>query len=159
MENSLRYCFAMALRARFQIRSCLEAPRQGNESMSSQGFLSRHMVCTVLQMGQEADEETQNWLDSMMSNRVVSRVGSGARPDLALASGGPRTPNKPKPGDRAMRKTLILRAGASDTVSTSFPQMSAPVSMWQCCREVDAVLTHAFQPHLWQHSQRDTVII
>ena len=23
-----------------------------------------------LQMGQEADEETQNWLDNMMSNRV-----------------------------------------------------------------------------------------
>ena len=70
-----------------------------------------------LQMGQEADEETQNWLDNMMSNRVVSRAGSGTRPDQALSSGGLKTP-KPKPGDRAMRKTLILRAGTSDAVRT-----------------------------------------
>ena len=81
-----------------------------------------------LQMGQEADEETQNWLDNIMSNRVVSKGGSGAQTDLALASGGPKTPT-PNPGDRAMRKTLILRAGTSDAVSACLPHMSMPVSL------------------------------
>ena len=83
-------------------------------------------------MGQEADEETQNWLDNMMSNRVVSKGASGVSADLALASGGPKTP-KPKPGDRAMRKTLILRAGTSDAVSACLPLMSLPVSLRQFC--------------------------
>ena len=77
-------------------------------------------------MGQEADEETQNWLDNMMSNRVVSRGASTTRPDLALASAGPKTP-KPKPGDRAMRKTLILRAGTSDAVSACFAEFDMSV--------------------------------
>ena len=77
-------------------------------------------------MGQEADEETQNWLDNMMSNRVVSRGGSATRPDLAPASGGSKTP-KPKPGDRAMRKTLILRAGTSDVVSACSAQTDMSV--------------------------------
>ena len=89
--------------------------------------------CTwPLQMGQEADEETQNWLDNMMSNRVVSRGGSATRPDLSLSPSRPKTP-KPKPGDRAMRKTLILRAGTSDAVSACFAQFDMSALMWQYC--------------------------
>ncbi len=66
-----------------------------------------------MQVGQEADEETQNWLDNMMSNTVVAKTPSGAGGDLVSSLGALRAP-KPKPGDRAMRKTLIMRTGTSE---------------------------------------------
>ena len=63
-----------------------------------------------MQIGQQADEETQNWLDNMMSNTVNAKANSGSGTDLVSSS---KTP-KPKPGDRAMRKTLIMRTGTSE---------------------------------------------
>ena len=67
----------------------------------------------VWQAGQEADEETQNWLDSMMSNKVAAKASSGAGGDLVSSLGALRAP-KPRPEDRAMRKTLIMRTGTSE---------------------------------------------
>lgn len=66
-------------------------------------------------MGQEADEETQNWLDNMMSNTVAAKTASASGADLVSSPGTARPP-RPKPGDRAMRKTLIMRTGTSDAV-------------------------------------------
>lgn len=65
---------------------------------------------SAVQIGQQADEETQNWLDNMMSNTVNVKASSGSGTDLVSSS---KTP-KPKPGDRAMRKTLIMRTGTSE---------------------------------------------
>ncbi len=67
----------------------------------------------LMQVGQEADEETQNWLDNMMSNTVAAKTPSGTGGDLVSSPGAVRAP-KPKPGDRAMRKTLIMRTGTSE---------------------------------------------
>lgn len=66
-----------------------------------------------VQAGQEADEETQNWLDNMMSNTVATKASSGTGGDLVPNLGILRAP-KPKPEDRAMRKTLIMRTGTSE---------------------------------------------
>ena len=66
-----------------------------------------------MQVGQEADEETQNWLDNMMSNTVAAKVPSGTGGDL-ISSLSTAKSSKPKPGDRAMRKTLIMRTGTSE---------------------------------------------
>ena len=76
--------------------------------------LEKHLhTCAAVQIGQQADEETQNWLDNMMSNTVNAKANSGSGTDLVSSS---KTP-KPKPGDRAMRKTLIMRTGTSEVCS------------------------------------------
>ena len=80
-----------------------------------------------MQVGQEADEETQNWLDNMMSNTVVAKASSGTGGDLVSSLSAVRSP-KPKPGDRAMRKTLIMRTGTSEVCQ----QLLGPSLCWSC---------------------------
>ena len=75
--------------------------------------MNERILRKVVQMGQEADEETQNWLDNMMSNTVTAKTSFGLGGDLVTTPSALRTP-KPKTGDRAMRKTLILRTGTSE---------------------------------------------
>ena len=80
-----------------------------------------------MQIGQEADEETQNWLDNMMSNTVAAKANAGTG-DLVSSPSAMRT-SRPKPGDRAMRKTLIMRTGTSEVCQ----QGSIPsIPTWRC---------------------------
>ncbi|KAK9915025.1 hypothetical protein WJX75_003738 [Coccomyxa subellipsoidea] len=71
-------------------------------------------VLHKLQMDQEADDETKDWLDNMMSNSVSVKKGSGLVAASKLSGAHKSLQRREHADNRAMRKTLILRTGTTD---------------------------------------------
>lgn len=69
---------------------------------------------------EEQDDETQDWLNTMMNNSVSTKKWSGLG---AIPGASRKSVVQLPPPDRAMRKTMILRAGTgdADVVRAKFP--------------------------------------
>lgn len=68
----------------------------------------------MLQADQEADDETKDWLDNMMSNSVSVKKWSGLPDKPPLSETHKSLLRRQQFENRAMRKTLILKTGTPD---------------------------------------------
>ena len=89
-----------------------------------------------MQMDQEADDETKDWLDNMMSNSVSVKKGSGLVAASKLSGAHKSLQRREHADNRAMRKTLILRTGTTDMTEEVLSAVLAPESLRK-----DSVLT------------------
>lgn len=67
-----------------------------------------------LQVDQEADDETKDWLDNMMSNSVSVKKWSGLPDKPPLSETHKSLLRRQQSENRFMRKTLILKTGTPD---------------------------------------------
>lgn len=67
-----------------------------------------------LQVDQEADDETKDWLDNMMSNSVSVKKWSGLPDKPPLSQTHKSLLRRQQSENRVMRKTLILNTGTPD---------------------------------------------
>ncbi len=65
-------------------------------------------------MDQEADDETKDWLDNMMSNSVSAKKGQGMAAASQLREAHKSLQRRELADSRAMRKTLILKTATAD---------------------------------------------